>query len=276
MTNMHSLHVHTILDKLGSSLFAQNIIFQQSLDSTNTVAKELAAQGAPEGTLVLAEEQRAGRGRMGRRWVSPGYMNLLFSVLLRPKIRKDQVFVTTMILALATIEAIRSRTGLRSTIKWPNDLFVEGKKLGGILTEFSVTHEHIDYVVLGLGLNVNWSPDQTEAVSHPATSILAETGSKISRNDLLVSILMTFEGYYRQVLSGHIDDFYRTWNEASMVIGRNVQIVSSKEKTHGKALRIDRNGALVIQDSAGKERKIMSGEVSISLPHRSKSMEPCC
>jgi BirA family biotin operon repressor/biotin-[acetyl-CoA-carboxylase] ligase len=272
MTNMDSLHPHTILDKLGSSLFAQNIIFQRSLDSTNTVAKELAAKGAPEGTLVLAEEQRAGRGRMGRRWVSPGYVNLLFSLLLRPKIHKDQVFVTTMILALATIEAIRSRTGLTSTIKWPNDLFVAGKKLGGILTEFSMSHEDIDYVVLGLGLNVNWSPDQTEEVSNPATSILAETGSQISRNDLLVSILMTFEIYYRQVLLGHIDDFYRTWNEASMIIGRNVEIVSPEEKTHGKALRIDRNGALVIQDNAGKERKIISGEVSVSLPHRSKSL----
>ncbi|UCB50922.1 MAG: biotin--[acetyl-CoA-carboxylase] ligase [Deltaproteobacteria bacterium] len=275
MINMDSLQPHIILDKLGTSLFAQNIIFQRSLDSTNTIAKELAAQGAPEGTLVLAEEQRAGKGRMGRRWVSPGYVNLLFSLLMRPKIHKDQVFVTTMILALATIEAIRSRTGLTPTIKWPNDLFVAGKKLGGILTEFSMSHDDIDYVVLGLGLNVNWSPDQREEVSHPATSILAETGSKISRNELLVSILMTFEMYYRQVLSGHIDDFYRTWNEASMIIGRNVEIVSPKEKTHGKALRIDRNGALVIQDNAGKERKIISGDVSISLPHRSKSLKPC-
>ncbi len=272
MTSMDSIHPHTILDKLGSSLFAQNIIFHRSLDSTHTLAKELAAQGAPEGTLVLAEEQRAGRGRMGRRWISPGYVNLLFSLLLRPKIHKDQVFVTTMILALATMEAIKSRTGLTSRIKWPNDIFVAGKKLGGILTEFSMSHEDIDYVVLGLGLNVNWSPDQTQEDSNPATSILAETGSKISRNDLLVSILMTFEIYYGQVLSGRIEDFYRTWNEASMIIGRNVEIVSPKEKTHGKALRIDRNGALVIQDNAGKERKIISGEVSVSLPHRSKSL----
>ncbi len=265
MTNTDSLDPQTIINKLGSSLFAQNLVFHRSLDSTNTLAKELAAQGAPEGTLVLAEEQREGRGRMGRRWVSPGHVNLLFSLLLRPQIHKDQVFVTTMILALATIEAIKSRTGLTSTIKWPNDIFAAGKKLGGILTEFSLRQEDIDYVVLGLGLNVNWSPHQTEGVSHLATSILAETGSRISRNNLLVAILRIFEIYYGEVLSGQIDDFYRTWNEASMIIGRNVEILSPIEKTHGRALRIDRSGALIIEDDAGKEQRIIIGEVSVTL-----------
>jgi BirA family biotin operon repressor/biotin-[acetyl-CoA-carboxylase] ligase len=213
----------------------------------------------------LAEEQREGRGRMGRRWVSPGYVNLLFSLLLRPRIQKDQVFVTTMILALATIEAIRIRTGLRSAIKWPNDIFARGKKLGGILTEFSLRQEDIDYVVVGLGLNVNWSPHQTEGLSRLATSILAETGSRISRNDLLVTLLRIFELYYGEVLSGQIDDFYRTWNEASMIIGRNVEIVTPIEKTHGRALRIDRSGALIIEDDTGKEQRIISGEVSVTL-----------
>jgi BirA family biotin operon repressor/biotin-[acetyl-CoA-carboxylase] ligase len=265
MTNTDSLDPQTIINKLGSSLFAQNLVFQRSLNSTNTLAKELAAQGAPEGTLVLAEEQREGRGRMGRRWVSPGHVNLLFSLLLRPHIHKDQVFVTTMILALATIEAIKSRTGLTSRIKWPNDIFAAGKKLGGILTEFSLRQEDIDYVVLGLGLNVNWSPHQTEGVSHLATSILAETGSRISRNNLLVAILRIFEIYYGEVLSGQIDDFYRTWNEVSMIIGRNVEILSPIEKTHGRALRIDRSGALIIEDDAGKEQRIIIGEVSVTL-----------
>ena len=265
MKNTDSLDPKTITNKLGSSLFAQNLVFHRSLDSTNTLAKELAAQGAPEGTLVLAEEQSEGRGRMRRRWVSPGYVNLLFSLLLRPHIHKDQVFVTTMILALATIEAIKSRTGLTSRIKWPNDIFAEGKKLGGILTEFSLRQEEIDYVVVGLGLNVNWSPHQTEGVSNLATSILAETGSRISRNDLLVALLRIFELYYGEVLSGQIDDFYKTWNEASMIIGQNVEIVSPIEKTHGRALRIDRSGALIIEDDAGKEQRIISGEVSVTL-----------
>jgi BirA family biotin operon repressor/biotin-[acetyl-CoA-carboxylase] ligase len=272
MKDTDSLDPKTIINKLGSCLFAQNLVFHRSLDSTNTLAKELAAQGAPEGTLVLAEEQSEGRGRMGRRWVSPGCVNLLFSLLLRPRIHKDQVFVTTMILALATIEAVKSRTGLTSTIKWPNDIFVRGKKLGGILTEFSLHQEEIDYVVVGLGLNVNWSPHQTEDASRLATSILAETGARISRNDLLVTLLRIFEPYYGEVLSGQIEDFYRTWNEASMIIGRNVEIVTPVEKTQGRALRIDRSGALIIEDEAGTEQRIISGEVSVTLSHRSKSL----
>jgi BirA family biotin operon repressor/biotin-[acetyl-CoA-carboxylase] ligase len=265
MKETDSLDPKTIINKLGASLFAQNLVFHRSLDSTNTLAKELAAQGAPEGTLVLAEEQSAGRGRMGRRWVSPGYVNLLFSLLLRPRVHKDQVFVTTMILALATIKAVKSRTGVSSTIKWPNDIFVRGKKLGGILTEFSLHQEEIDYVVVGLGLNVNWNPHRTEDASRLATSILAETGSRISRNDLLVTLLRIFELYYGEVLSGRIDDFYRTWNEASMIIGRNVEIVTPVKKTHGRALRIDRSGALIIEDDAGKEQRIISGEVSVTV-----------
>jgi BirA family biotin operon repressor/biotin-[acetyl-CoA-carboxylase] ligase len=265
MKDTDSLDPKAIISKLGASLFAQNLVFHRSLDSTNTLAKELAAQGAPEGTLVLAEEQSAGRGRMGRHWVSPGYANLLFSLLLRPRIHKDQVFVTTMILALATIKAVKSRTGLTSAIKWPNDIFVRGKKLGGILTEFSLRQEEIDYVVVGLGLNVNWSPHRTEEASRLATSILAETGSRISRNDLLVTLLRIFEPYYGEVLSGQIDDFYKTWNEASMIIGRNVEIVTPVEKTHGRALRIDRSGALIIEDDTGKEKRIISGEVSVTV-----------
>ena len=144
--------------------------------------------------------------------------------------------------------------------------------MGGILTEFSLSQGEIEHVVLGLGLNVNWRPDQTAEVSDFATSILAETGSKVSRNELLVAILKIFESYYREVLSGQIDHIYRTWNEASMIIGRDVEIVSPREKTRGKALRIDRSGALVIEDNEGKEKKIMSGDVSVSLPHRSKSL----
>lgn len=264
MSYLDCLQPEVILNRLGTSLFAKNLVFNKALDSTNKLAKELAAQGAPEGTLVLVEEQRAGMGRMGRQWVSPGYVNLLFSILLRPYMNKNQVFVTTMVLALATIEAIRSMTGLRCRIKWPNDIYASDKKLGGILTEFSIRREEIEYVILGLGLNVNWSPHQEGIISNPATSILAETGSKISRNDLLAAILKIFEAYYLEVLSGQIEAFYRTWNEASMILGRHVEIVSPEEKTHGKALRIDRNGALVIEDKAGKEHKIVSGDVSVS------------
>lgn len=253
-----------ILQKnLGQSIFSGNIVFHKTLDSTNRLAKELGANGAPEGTLVLCEEQTAGRGRMGRRWLSPRYANLLFSVLLRPKIPPDKAFMLTMILALGAIEAMGERYALKAKIKWPNDLYVGRKKLGGILTEFSTWKESVEYVVLGLGLNVNWRPEDEEGMLYPATSILVETGGRISRGDLLVRILEKLESSYGMMLSGELQGFYKRWNEESMLVNKRVKVRASGEMICGKALRIDTEGALIIEDEQGQERKIVCGDVSV-------------
>ena len=263
MNNKDLLQIDLIRKGLHQTLFATNIILRKSLDSTNILAKDLASKGSPEGTIVLTEEQTRGMGRMGRQWLSPGYVNLLFSMLLYPNIKKDKIFVLTMTLALATIEAIKERCGLNPMIKWPNDLYVNKRKLAGILAEFSLTKGRIEYIILGLGLNVNWNPDQKADVTNPATSILQETGLKMSRNDLLVGILRQFEDYYRDVLADKIDDFYRRWNELSLIMGQEVEILSEKENIRGTAIRIDKKGALVIRDNQGKEQKIISGDVSV-------------
>lgn len=260
-----SLQPGIILRQLGSSRFAKNLVFHRSLNSTNTLAKELATKGATEGTIVLAEEQTAGRGRMGRSWLSVRYLNLLFSVLLRPFMPPDQVFILTMILALATIKGVGEISGLKPMIKWPNDLYIHSKKLGGILTEFSAKGKVIEYVVLGLGLNVNWSPDDEKELSNPVTSIRAETGLEVSRNDLLIAILKHFENHYRKVLTGEIEDFYRKWNEHSILQGNDVEIQLCEKIVRGKVLRIDRDGALIIKDNTAKERKILNGDVSVNL-----------
>jgi BirA family biotin operon repressor/biotin-[acetyl-CoA-carboxylase] ligase len=249
--------------KLGQSVFARAIVFHEILDSTNRLAKELGTKGAPEGTLVLCEEQTAGRGRMGRRWLSPRHANLLFSVLLRPKIPPDKVFLLTMILALAAIDAIGELYALKAMIKWPNDLYVGRKKLGGILTEFSTWNKTVEYVVLGLGLNANWRPADEEGMLYAATSILVETGGEVSREDLLVGILEKLEPYYRKMSSGRLEGFYKRWNEESMLVNKRVEIRSTGERICGKALRIDPHGALIILDDQGQERKIVYGDVSV-------------
>lgn len=249
--------------KLGQSIFARAIVFHEILDSTNRLAKELGTKGAPEGTLVLCEEQTAGRGRMGRRWLSPRHANLLFSVLLRPKIPLDKVFLLTMILALAAIDAIGELYALKAMIKWPNDLYVGRKKLGGILTEFSTWNKTVEYVVLGLGLNANWRPADEEGMLYAATSILVETGGEVSREDLLVGILEKLEPYYRKMSSGRLEGFYKRWNEESMLVNKRVEIRSTGERICGKALRIDPHGALIILDDQGQERKIVYGDVSV-------------
>ena len=221
------------------------------MHSTNTLAKELAREGAVHGTLVLAEEQTAGRGRMGRPWFSPKGKNLLVSLLLRPPTPAEEAFIFTMVLAIAAIDAMERGCGLKASIKWPNDLYAGRKKLGGILTEFSARGKGVEYVVIGLGLNVNWNPGDGEIMLYPATSVFTETGKKISRTDLLVEILKSFDAYYRQVLGGKRDQLFQTWNERSLILGKHVKIDTTNGQISGRALRIDRNGALILMNDLG-------------------------
>lgn len=251
------------METLGRSIFTRNLIYYESAVSTNTLAKQLAQKGASEGTLILTEYQTAGRGRMGRKWLSQRYSNLLFSILLRPSLPPHEIFVLTMILALAAMDGTNESSGLQVTIKWPNDLYAGHKKLGGILTEISTKGKKVGYVVLGLGLNVNWNPEKEQDLLYPSTSILAETGLVTSREQLLISILKRFEDYYLDILKGEIEDYHRRWNEYSMIRGRAVEIASEGEKARGIVLLIDRDGALLIRDEEGKERKVFSGDLTI-------------
>jgi BirA family biotin operon repressor/biotin-[acetyl-CoA-carboxylase] ligase len=233
------------------------------LHSTNTLAKDLAGAGAVHGTLVLAEEQTGGRGRMGRPWFSPKHKNILISLLLRPPIEAREVFIFTMVLAVAAVDAMEKVCGLKASIKWPNDIYAGRKKLGGILTEFSALGKRVEYVVLGLGLNVNWNPGDGEGMLYPATSVFAETGKKISRTDLLVEILKRFEDSYREVLDGKREHVYERWNALSLILGKYVSVDTANGRISGKAVRIDRSGALVLMDARGAERKVVCGDVSL-------------
>lgn len=248
---------------LGHTIFEKNIIFHENMDSTNILAKELGAGGAAEGTLVLAEKQNEGRGRRGRKWISPAYVNLLFSILLRPAVKAEQVFGMTMIMALAVVDAIYEISGLNSSIKWPNDIYINKKKLGGILTEFSMSRKVVDYVVIGLGLNVNWKPVDDNSMLFPVTSVCYETGCQVSRENILVTILTRFDLYYRDVMIGKLDEYYRKWNEQSMILGKKVMIETPEKKIFGKAVSIDQNGSLIILDNKGLYQSILCGDVSV-------------
>lgn len=257
------LSPETIISRLGDSLFSKNMVFRETVKSTNVLAKELALTGAPDGTIVLAEEQTAGKGRMGRRWISPGYKDILCSLLLRPSLPVNQVFVLTMILAVAVIDGIRAKSNLNVMIKWPNDLYIDRNKLGGILTEFSQKHGLLEYVILGLGLNVNSMPEEEQGLPNPAASILKETGGMVSRNELVTEILTRFDGYYRDVLTGRIEYLNERWNALSLVLGQEVYIESQGEEVEGTALRIDQEGAMIIRRIDGREQRILSGDVSL-------------
>jgi BirA family transcriptional regulator, biotin operon repressor / biotin---[acetyl-CoA-carboxylase] ligase len=254
-----------LIKGLGESIFSQNFILHQKINSTNVLARELALNGAPEGTLILAEEQTAGKGRLDRKWLSPGKENLLFTILLRPPWGAENVFLLTMMLAISVIDEAKNMAGIDIRIKWPNDLYINKKKLGGILTEFSLKDRIAEYVVLGLGLNVNWRPGEHDGLMYPATSILTESGKAVSRNELLTGLLKRFEASYGKALSGNIDALFSRWNKLSMVIGQEVEIVSQDETIKGTAISIDRTGALILRDRSGNELKILSGDVSLRL-----------
>jgi BirA family biotin operon repressor/biotin-[acetyl-CoA-carboxylase] ligase len=258
-----SLRPECLREALKSTMFSKNIRLFESTDSTNGQAKELCVQGAPEGTLVLAEQQTAGRGRRGRTWQSPGRVNLLLSIVLRPPIEPERAFVLTMILALAAGDGVSDICGLRPMIKWPNDLYVRGRKLAGILTEFSVRENGIEYMVLGMGLNVNWDPDENPDILNPATSLMREMGRRINREDLLVRIMKHFDESYKILLSGKIMGFYRKWNKRSMVLGQEVEVESDGKTLRGTARKIDNKGALILRDFQGVERVILNGDVSL-------------
>jgi len=260
------LNLDLIKSGLSSSLFGVNIVYLTALGSTNDLAKDLALRGAPEGTVVVTEEQTAGKGRRGRSWLAPSKTNLLFSILVRPELSPNRVFSLTMALALAALEAIEGETGLSCMIKWPNDLYVGRRKLGGILTEFSGKDNQVDWVVLGLGLNVNWCPEDEKGVSgFSATSIFAETQETFCRNELLVQILKQFESHHERLFSGGGDELYRKWNEHSLVLGKEVVIEAEQKRTTGKAIRIDENGALILEDGTGIMHVITHGDVSLRL-----------
>lgn len=248
---------------MGSSIFYQHLVFYESLDSTNTLAKKMAGEGAPEGTVVFTEVQTQGRGRMNREWVSPGYVNLMFSIILRPGFEPERVFDLTVILSLAALEAIKTICSCQTLIKWPNDLYLGNKKLAGILSEISLGKKGLEYAVLGMGINVNWHPEGDDPDMRPSTSLFAEIGKKVNRNELLAGILKNLDSTYKRVLLGDIADFYRKWNDYSMILGREIEIVSAEGIEKGKALRIDQQGGLVIRDGKGREKTILAGDVSV-------------
>jgi BirA family transcriptional regulator, biotin operon repressor / biotin---[acetyl-CoA-carboxylase] ligase len=186
-------------------------------------------------------------------------------VLLRPPMEGDRVFVLTMVLALAGVKAVKKVAAVEAMIKWPNDLYVGLKKLAGVLTEFAVRGKQVDWVVPGMGINVGWHPETPEEGGVPATSLLEETGQRVSRSELLFEILTGFETLYRDVVRGKMEALYEEWNQNCLVLGKAVVIESDRGRIEGRALRIDDSGALIIEDAEGVQRRILTGDVSLRL-----------
>lgn len=252
-----------IRDGLETKVFGKrDIVYFTETDSTNTRAKDLAVRGAPEGALVLSEKQTKGRGREERNWFSPSRDGIYLSLILRPTIPPREAPMITLLTAVAVAEALLSLTRLKIAIKWPNDILVGGKKLAGILTEMTTQGDSIDYVVVGLGLNVN-TPRFPDNIRDKATSMLIETQKRFSRVRIIREYLKWYETYYEVFKNIGSEPIRKRWRELTNMIGQQITIEMIDKRYSGEVQDIDKDGALIITDRTGKSHRIIFGDVTV-------------
>ena len=246
---------HTILD--------YEIYYYDNVSSTNDIAKEIAKKGGKEKTVILAETQTYGKGRLGRRWISPKG-GIWFSVILRPRISPKEALKLTFIASLAVAKAIKKMFGLKIEVKWPNDVLVNSKKICGILTETSVKEDLIEFAVVGVGINANI--DLEVFPSHlrgKVTSLKHELGYRVRRRTLTRSILQNFEHHYKRLQQGQWDILRQEWKSMAAFLGEQVEVTNSSEVFVGKAWDLDEDGALIIRRENGTLKKIVVGDVMV-------------
>jgi BirA family biotin operon repressor/biotin-[acetyl-CoA-carboxylase] ligase len=249
---------------LSDSIFGQNIEYYRTLQSTNEQAKAAADQGAPEGTLVVAESQEEGKGRLGRQWFSPEGSGIYATVVLRPPLKPEQAPGFTLMAAAALAQAVQQVTGMAPGIKWPNDLLLAGKKFCGILTEMKAEMDRIHYLVIGTGINVNMDPQLFPAeFRDTATSIKKELGQEVSRIRLLSAYLKSMETLYRIYLEQGLSPIIEEWKAWSITLGQSVTLTSGHEVFRGRAIDIAGNGGLVVLGDNGEQKIFHSGEVTL-------------
>ena len=247
--------------ELGDHPIGHNIVHYFHTESTNAVALKLAGEGAEHGTVVVAEEQTAGRGRLGRVWYSEKSSGIYTSIILRPPLSPAAAPVLTLMAGLAAQKAVSAATGLAVDIRWPNDLLVNGKKVCGILTEMSAELDRLHCVVLGIGINVNHSlmPPELENI---ATSLRMEAHRGISRVQVLVALLRELERSYQLLLTHGNKAITEPWEAASTFAhGKRVRVSSAAGETQGTTTGIDPSGALRIQYDDGRQESLVAGEV---------------
>ena len=233
--------------------------------STNDEASRAALEGHPEGLVIFAESQSAGRGRMGRRWSSPAGRGLWFSVLLRPSLAPSECTQLTAASANALVRAIQSTTGITPEIKWPNDLLIKGKKIAGILTEMSAELEHVRSVILGIGIDANQTASEFPADLRPiATSLKLATGKTVSRADLAEAVLRELDREYARILAGQFAAVAEEWGSRCSTLGKQVTIDMGARRVRGRAEALDENGALLLRTEHGRIERIIGGEVTLT------------
>ena len=252
---------------LNTQIMGKHVIHYDTVSSTQDIAAEMARRGANEGTLVVTETQEKGRGRKGRSWVSLPQGGIYLSIILRPNLMPFQVVQIPLIAGIAMIKAIRETVPLQPVIKWPNDIIIGKKKVGGILTEMSSEIDGVNYVVLGIGLNVNMPASLFEEnISDIATSLIDECGKYTSRVKLVQSFLHEFELFYEKFLTDGFSSIRDQWKELNITLGSLVKITDGITDIEGEAIDIDNDGFLLVRKENGDISRIISGDVSLRNP----------
>ncbi len=242
---------------------AKEVLYFDTIDSTNTKAQELAEKGYPSGTLVVADKQESGKGRRGRSWVSPSGTGIFMTLMIKPDINPNNASMLTLVAALAVAKAITSVTGEEALIKWPNDIVVNGKKVCGILTEMNAQFDYINHIVVGIGINVH-NESFPEEISQMASSLMIEAGGKrFHRAQIIAETMSYFEQYYDTFLKTQdLSALVREYDELLVNRNKAVRVLDPKEPFDGKAMGITPKGELIV-DTWESRKLVSSGEVSV-------------
>ena len=250
---------------LKTKWMGKTVHYFQTLDSTNSKAYQLAMNGAEEGEVVISESQEQGRGRLGRQWFSPPFLNLYLSVILRPKIPPHQASLITLMAAVATADAVQKFSGLLPLIKWPNDILLRDRKVAGLLNEIHSETDRIHFVILGIGVNLNIDEKMfLKEIRAVATSLKIEMGQTVSRKVFLQILFQELERWYSIFLEKGSAEILKAWRDWAHIQGRRVKVRSFGETIDGKAIDVDSDGALILETEDGKQKRVVAGDIEYS------------
>jgi BirA family biotin operon repressor/biotin-[acetyl-CoA-carboxylase] ligase len=254
---------HELMSVYNGTIIGREVLYYPCIDSTNNRAMEIGTE-MPEGTVIVADYQEHGRGRFGRRWVSPKGVNLYFTVILKPLFPPRDASIITLMTAVAVAQAISKDTNLNACIKWPNDIIVQGRKVGGILTEMKSNMDSIEFVAVGIGVNVNMPVNMLpEDIRQVSGSLSMFSGRSINRVKLMGAIMKEIEYWYSLLLRGERDVLLEQWRQMDITTGRSVEVKMYEKVISGTAVGVNEKGELLLRLGSGIIKEISAGEVTL-------------
>lgn len=268
LKDMNYIDIFEIKKNLKGAFVGKNIYYEEKVDSTNTLARELSLKGVKNGSVVISDYQERGRGRNGKIWTSPCGCNIYMSIILKPKFSPEVAQGMTILAAVSVADAIAEVASLKPQIKWPNDILIDSKKVSGILTEMSTQNMIIEHIIVGIGINVNAEEkDMEDGIKNIATSLLIESkktnefAGPLNRNKLITSILNKFDKYYEMFLSTGLSSVLQYYQKYFSMIGKEIEINIRDKRVKGQVVGIDSKGALLLKTGENELEKVVSGEI---------------